>query len=116
MGSRWKVTVRRGSEVDRTGYDDLEEALNSARSQVEAIAAEAPLREVKAIRDYAPARRTKARVEISGKGLFRPPVAGVDVRGDNSLVGYTGAVRRRALKPTEPGGIFRELKEFLDDE
>lgn len=116
MGHRWKVTVRSGPDVNRTAYDDLDAALGAARSRVDELAAEAPLKKVKAIRDYEPAKRTKARVEISGKGLFRPPVAGVDIRGDNTVVGYTGAVRRQALKPTGTVAIFKALKEFLGNE
>lgn len=115
MGSRWKVTLRSGSDVSRTGFDRLEDALAEARSEAERLLATAPLREVKAIRDYSPARQTKARIEISGKGVLRPPTAGVDIRGDNSLLGYTGAVRRRPLKPTDLKGIFRELESALQN-
>lgn len=114
--ARWKVTVRSGPEVNRTGHETLDRALADAREKVEEIVAGAPLGEVKAIRDYGPAQRIKGRVEISGKGLFRPPTGGVDIRGDNSTVGYTGAVRRRALKDTGLDRIFRELGKALRDE
>lgn len=112
--ARWKVTLRAGPEVSRTGFELLEDALAEARREAERQLATEPLDEVKAIRDYAPAKRTKARIEISGKGLIRPPAAGLDVRGDNSLLGYTGLVRRKALRARDLTGIFLELKEFLD--
>lgn len=114
--SRWKVTLRNGPRVSRTGFRQLDEALAEARAEAEELVASAPLGEVKAIRDYAPAKRTKARIEISGRGLIRPPTAGLDIRGDNSVLGFTGSVRRRALKPDDLDGIFRELRRVLEDE
>lgn len=110
------MTVRYGSEVKRSGFSTLGEALANARMHAEGIIAEPPLKEAKAIRDYAPARRTKARIEISGRGLVRPPVAGVDVKGDNSTVGYSGAVRRRAFRPRDLDGIFKQIERELGDE
>lgn len=113
MGSRWKVTRRVGPEVGRTGFSRLEDALAETRRQAEEILATAPLDEAKAIRDYPPEKRTKGRIEISGKGLLRPPTAGIDIRGDNSVVGYTGMVNRRALKAKDLNSLLRELEEIL---
>ena len=66
------------------------------------------LKTVKAIRDYPPENQVKSRVEITGKGFFRPPGGGIDVRGDNSLRGFSGGVSRRVL----PG--VRDLDGILD--
>lgn len=107
--------MRSGSDVSRTGYDRLEDALVKARAEAERIVATAPLGKVKAIRDYAPESQTKARIEISGKGFLRPPTAGIDIRGDNSLLGYTGAIRRRPLRPDSMRAIFRALEKELAD-
>lgn len=114
--AQWKVTVRQGPDVNRRSFDRLGDALAEARRQVEEITAAPPLKEVRAIRDYAPPSLTKARVEISGKGLLRPPTAGLDVRGDNSVVGYAGAIRRRPLKPGGLDAICRELERVLGDD
>ena len=46
-----------------------------------------------------PAAQVHARLEISGKGLIRPPTAGVDLRGDGSLVAFSGSLAREELKP-----------------
>lgn len=93
----WKLTIRDGSEVRRLKFDDLDAALEQARQTIDEVLDREPLGKVKAIRDYEPEIQVKARIEISGKGFFSPPTAGVDVRGDNSLVAYAGGVARKPL-------------------
>lgn len=65
------------------------------------IRSEGPLDAVKSLRDFEAYDLVHARLEISGKGLLRPPTAGVDVRGDGSFVPFAGALRRKEL-PVEP--------------
>jgi hypothetical protein len=96
--SAWKLTVRHGSEVAREEFDDLDLALAEAERRADAIRAEGPLEEVAGFRDFAPSEQVHARLEISGKGFLRPPTAGVDLRGDGSVVAYRGAVRREEVK------------------
>jgi hypothetical protein len=109
----WKLTVRNGSDVSRLKFDDLGAALDEARTRIEQITDHPPLRTVKAIRDYEPEKQVKARIEISGKGFFSPPTAGVDVRGDNSLVGYAGGVSRQPIEGQTAAQVVEAMRETL---
>lgn len=111
--AKWKMTVRDGSDVSRMRFDDLDKALDSARTQIDEIISRPPLGTVKAIRDYDPEKLVKARIEISGKGLLSPPTAGIDVRGDNTLAGYTGAVSRKPIEAGNTDQVFDALREAL---
>ncbi len=112
--SRWKLTVRHGSDVTRSNFDDLDDALGAARAAAEEIVSEGPLREVKAIRDYEPGQIVNARIEISGKGFFSPPTAGMDIQGDLSVIPYAGGVKRQVLDGDSIADAMRSLRLFLD--
>lgn len=114
--AKWKLTVREGPKVERRSFGELDDALAAARETAEGILSTAPLRTVKAIRDYEPDHLTKARIELTGKGLLRPPTAGLDIRGDNTAIGYTGAVRRKPLKAEGVGAIFKAIRQALQHE
>ena len=114
--AKWKLTVRAGPDVRRRSLHQLDEALSAAQEAAEEALSSPPMKAVKAIRDYEPAQLTKARVELSGKGLIKPPTAGIDIRGDNSTVGYVGAVRRRAMKAEGTKQIFAGIRQALQDE
>lgn len=107
MAKNWKLTVRYGSDVSRQGFDDLDQALDAARKAADEVIADGSLGEVKAIRDYEPSQLVNARIEISGKGLFRPPTAGIDIQGDLTVIAYQGGVRR---DPLEGSNITQALK------
>lgn len=109
----WTVTVRLGSEVNREKYDDLDQAIAEAKRQTDEIIADGPLGPVKAIRDYEPVKLVKARIEISGKGLLRPPTAGLDIHGDLSLTGFRGSVARKPFEATGEREIFTEIRDYL---
>jgi hypothetical protein len=111
--SAWKLTVRHGSDVAREDFDDLDAALAAAERRAEAIRAEGPLEDRSALRDFSPSDQVHARLEISGKGLLRPPTAGVDVRGDGSLVAYSGAVRREEVKARQGQSPFDAVRAAL---
>ncbi len=49
------------------------------------------------LRDFEPSAQVQARLEISGKGLLHPPTAGVDLRGDGSLIAFSGSMAREKL-------------------
>ncbi len=97
VSSPWKLTVRHGSDVSRVGFDSLEPAIDAMRVRAADILGEGPLEAVRSLRDFEAHDLVHARLEISGKGLFRPPTAGVDVRGDGTFVPYAGSVRREEL-------------------
>ena len=105
--------MRHGSDVAREEFDDLDLALAAAERRAEAIRAEGPLEEVSGFRDFSPSEQVHARLEISGKGLLRPPTAGVDVRGDGSLVPYSGSVRREAVKARQGQSPFEAVRAAL---
>lgn len=95
----WKLTVRHGAEVTREEFEQLDDAIAELGRRAGEIRAEGPLEAVSAFRDFEPAERVAARIEISGRRLLRAPTAGVDVRGDGSLVPFRGAVRREEIEP-----------------
>lgn len=104
--SAWKLTVRHGSDVSRSEFDALDPAIEEMRARAQEIQAEGPLDRVSSLRDFEPSEQVHARLELSGRGLLRPPTAGVDVQGDGSLIPYAGAVRRRVLSPARGQDAF----------
>jgi hypothetical protein len=111
--SRWKLTIRHGSDVEHEGFDDLDAAIAEMKRRAEGVRAEGPLSPSSALRDFAPKDQVHARLQISGKGLLRKPTAGVDVKGDGSLVAFRGTVMREELEPEEQGTPFDAVRETL---
>lgn len=109
----WKLTVRNGSDVSRKGYDDLDEAIEAGRRVVAEVISEPPLKRVQSLRDFEPEQQIKARIEIAGKGLFRPPTAGVDVHGDNSMLAFEGGVVRKPLPSGSEKEVFDSIRQSL---
>jgi len=114
--SRWKLTVRHGSDVDHAQFDGLEEAVAAMRERALAIRAEGPVRPVQSLRDYKPGDQVHARLQLSGGRLFRKSVAGVDVRGDGTFVPFKGGVVREELDPTDHDTPFDVVRETLEAE
>ena len=114
MSDDWKLTVRHGSDVERESFEDLDAAVAELRSRADSIRAEGPLEPVSGFRDYEPGDQVHARLELAGKGLLRPPTAGVDVRGDGSLVPYAGGLRRKPLEPEEDEDAFAAVQRHLE--
>ena len=112
--SRWKLTVRHGSDVDHAGFDDLGEAVATMRARALEIRAEGPVRPVSSLRDFAPEAQVHARLQLSGKGWPRRPVAGVDVRGDGTFVPYRGGIGREELDPSDHDTPFDLVRETLE--
>jgi cyanophycinase-like exopeptidase len=70
------------------------------------------LRSVSMLRDWQPADRVAARLEISTGRWLGGRAAGVDVMGDGSLVAFTGGIGRRELESAEESpfdAVRREL-------
>lgn len=112
--SSWKLTIRHGSDVSRESFDDLGEAVAEMRRRALAIRAEGPVRPVSGLRDFKPSDQVHARLQLSGKGLLRKPVAGVDVRGDGEFVPYRGGTRREELDPSRHDTPFDVVRETLE--
>jgi hypothetical protein len=111
---RWKLTTRHGPDVEHQGFDDLGEAVAAMRSRALEIRAEGPLRPVSSLRDFGPEAQVQARLQLSGKGWLRKPVAGVDVRGDGTFMPYRGGVQREELDPTDYETPFDLVRETLE--
>lgn len=114
--SRWKLTVRHGSEIEHVGFDRLGEAVATMRERAMRIRAEGPAEPVRSLRDFAPEDQVLARLQISGRGMLRRPAAGVDVRGDGQFVPFRGGVTRRELDPSDHETPFDTVRETLEAE
>jgi hypothetical protein len=110
------LTVRHGSDVDHEQFDDLDEAVAAMRERALAIRSEGPAQRVQSLRDYEPGDQVRARLQLSGRGFFRKPVAGVDVRGDGTFVPFKGGVVREELDPTHHDTPFDLVRETLEAE
>jgi hypothetical protein len=116
LSDDWTLTVRHGSDVEKESFEDLDAAVAELRSRAQAIRGEGPVKEVSGFRDYEPGDQVHARLELSGKGLLRPPTAGIDVRGDGRLVPYAGGLRRKPLEPEADEDAFAAVRRHLDGE
>jgi hypothetical protein len=112
----WKLTVRHGSEVEHVDFSDLDEAVAAMRERAMAIRSAGPVRPVRSLRDYEPGQQVQARLQLSGRGLFRKPTAGIDVRGDGTFVPFKGGVVREELDPTHHDTPFDLVRETLQAE
>jgi hypothetical protein len=109
----WKVTVRHGSSVGREKFDSLDEAIADARRRVEEIRRGDGLPPVTMLREFTPAQRVHARIEISGPGLIRAPEGGIDVMGDGQAIAYTGAIRKERIEADSLDEAFERLGKAL---
>jgi hypothetical protein len=109
----WKVTVRHGSSVGREKLPTLDEAIAEARRRVEEIRREDRLPAVTMLREFTPAERVAARIEISGPGLIRAPEGGIDVMGDGHAIAYAGAIRKERIEADSLDEAFERLGEAL---
>jgi hypothetical protein len=80
------------------------------------IRAGAPPKAAKLVRTFEPKDQVRARLQLSGRGLLRRPVAGVDVRGDGAFVPFQGGVAREELDPTDHETPFDAVRETLGRE
>jgi hypothetical protein len=92
----YRLTVRRGSKVERARFDDLGAALADLESRGRQLQAGVDAKEIdlKLLRRIEPVQQVVARLELSGPRVR----AGIDVRGDGSAEGFTGRLRRRLIE------------------
>lgn len=86
------------------------------RERALGIRSEGPAGTVNSLRTFRPEDQVRARLQISGRGLLKKPVAGVDVRGDGTFMPFVGGVGRRELDPTEHETPFEAVRETLEAE
>jgi hypothetical protein len=111
----WRVIVRRGPEVERLRAETLPAALDLLENRVRQLAMgpRAEAVDVK-VRRYEPGDLVAARAEVRGPQRWRPDVqAGVDLRGDGSVVAWTGTVRREAVEPADGETPYDALRRAL---
>ncbi len=73
-------------------------------------------RQLRCSATYGPGDQVQARLQLTGRGLWRKPVAGVDVRGDGEFVPFRGGVGREELDPSGHGTPFDLVRETLEAE
>jgi hypothetical protein len=110
----WKLTVRHGSEVSHQRFGELGEAVAAMRERAIAIRAEGPGEGASMLRRFEPQDQVYARLQLSGKGWLRRPVAGVDVRGDGTFMPFRGGVTREELDPASYSTPFDAVRETLE--
>jgi hypothetical protein len=110
----WKLTVRHGSNVEHESFEGLDEAVAEMRRQALAIRAEGPVQAASMLREFRPRDQIHARLQLTGRGLLRKPVAGIDVRGNGELVPFRGGIRREELDPTNHDTPFDLVRETLE--
>jgi hypothetical protein len=110
----WKLTVRHGSDVEHASFRGLDEAVAAMREQAMRIRAEGPVERVSGFKDYEPRDQVHARLQLSGGGLLRKRVAGIDVRGSGEFVPYRGGIGREELDPTGHETPFDAVRETLE--
>ena len=111
---RWKLTVRSGAEVEHDSFDDLDAAVTAMRERALWIRAAAPPKTTNLLRTFKPADQVQGRLELSGRGLLRKPVAGIDVRGDGTFVPYRGGLQREELDSSDHDTPFDLVRETLE--
>ena len=94
-------------------FEELDDAVARMRELAMDIRAEGPVKGVSALRDFGPEQQVHARLQISGKGWLRKPVAGVDVRGDGTFMPFSGGVAREELDPSAYDSPFDLVRETL---
>lgn len=100
--------------MEHVSFDELGEAVAAMRERALAIRAEGPVKVVSSLRDFEPEDQVRARLQLSGKGWLRKPVAGVDVRGDGTFMPFRGGVRREELDPSGHDTPFDLVRETLE--
>ena len=114
---RWKLTVRSGSRVRRSSFNDLGRALDALEGRARELSDSAPREGFDAkFKRFDPVARVIARLELSGPQRWAPSVrAGVDVRGDGSIEAYRGRVRREVIEQRAGESPYTALRRALPE-
>ena len=112
---RWKLTVRVGPRVQKSRFEDLDDALTELEARGRELSDSAPRRPVGKVKQFDPIEQVFARLELSGPERFVPKVrAGIDVRGDGSAEAYRGRVRREVIEARKHESPYAALRRTLD--
>ena len=112
MRDGYRLTVRRGSKVERHRFGDLRAALAALEDRGRELEGSANARTVDLkVRHFEPVQQVAARLEVAGPHRLR---AGVDIRGDGSAEGYTGRLRREVIEQRAGESAYDALRRALD--
>jgi hypothetical protein len=111
----YRLTVRRGPEVERQTFDDLDGALSALEATGRELERTASTRPVggRLMRRVDPVQQVVARIELAGPGRVR---AGVDVRGDGSAEAFEGRLRRRLIEQRAGESPYDALRRMVAPE
>jgi hypothetical protein len=103
----YQVTVRRGPKVEKLKAESLDEAIETLAHHARFVPRRAGVDFVN--RRYEPEDLVAARIELKGAGVR----AGVDVRGDGSMVAWTGRMRRAEIERRDGESAADALRRAL---
>jgi hypothetical protein len=107
--------VRAGPRVERSRFEQLEDALDAAEARAKELAREVSRDAVDVkFRRFEPIQQVAARIELAGPERLIPTVrAGMDVRGDGSTEAYVGRLRREVVDQRKGETPYRALRRAL---
>jgi hypothetical protein len=105
----YRLTVRRGPEIEKETRETLEEALDLLEAYTTTATRQKAVEFVN--RRYEPGDLVALRIELRGEGVR----AGLDVHGDGSAVAWTGRIRRAAIEPETGESPLAALRRTLHD-
>jgi hypothetical protein len=111
----FRIVTRNGATVTRERAATLAEALELVERYGRGLAAQ-PRRSAVDLRfrTFSPGEQVAARVEVSGPQRWRPATrAGIDVRGDGSVVPWIGRESRAPVEVEEAESPYDALRRAL---
>lgn len=110
----YEVTIRQGSKVRKVNEPTLDDAMERLRAEAEAISDDASLPAADVFkRTYEPGQRSAGRVEVSAGRFPRKRVAGVDIKGNGSIVAYVGRIAKNVLDPAPDETPYEAVRKAL---
>jgi hypothetical protein len=103
----YRLTVRRGPEIEKESRATLGEALDLLEAYTTTATRQKAVEFVN--RRYEPGDLVAMRIELRGDGVR----AGLDVHGDGSATAWTGRFRRTAIEPLPGESPLKALRRTL---
>ena len=109
----YSLKTRIGARVQRSRFDNLEDALAELERRGEELqeGANARVLDLKVGRRIEPVQQVVARIELAGPRRLR---AGLDVRGDGSAEAWTGRMRRTLIEQLPRESPYQALRRSLE--